>query len=188
MATFTVDSDNNITACAGVPAAAENLQAFSSAEQLTKLTAEWPVSRLVETWNSFAGVAPFDDLKPVRKFTSRKVAVTRLWEAVQCLSPDVAPQSTRVARSGPGRGSSPAKASRRARAQKHATEWRTNKKAEVIALMKRAKGATMAEIVETTGWQKHTVRGFVSVLGGKSGQKIEPAKNAAGERAYRITK
>ena len=34
----------------------------------------------METWNSFAGVAPFDDLKPVKKFTSRKLAVTRIWE------------------------------------------------------------------------------------------------------------
>jgi hypothetical protein len=37
---------------------------------------------------------------------------------------------------------------------------RTNKKAEVIALMKRAKGATLAEIMAATKWQTHTVRGF----------------------------
>ena len=37
---------------------------------------------------------------------------------------------------------------------------RTNKKAEVIALMKRAKGATLPEIMKSTGWQPHTVRGF----------------------------
>jgi hypothetical protein len=54
--------------------------------------------------------------------------------------------------------------------------------------MKRAKGATLAEIVEATGWQKHTVRGFVSILGSKSGEKIESSKNAAGERSYRIAK
>jgi len=30
---------------------------------------------------------------------------------------------------------------------------RTNKKAEVIALMKRAKGATLGEIMKATGWQ-----------------------------------
>ena len=65
---------------------------------------------------------------------------------------------------------------------------RTNKKAEVIALMKRAKGVTLAEIMEATGWQKHTVRGFVSILGSKGGEKIESTKNAAGERTYRITK
>src|SRR5579864_7318914 len=39
---------------------------------------------------------------------------------------------------------------------------RTNKKAEVIAMMKRAKGGTLAEIMKATGWQSHTVRGFVS--------------------------
>lgn len=72
-------------------------------------------------------------------------------------------------------------------AAKSATE-RTNKKAEVIALMSRAKGATLDEIVTATGWQKHTVRGFVSILGKKGGETIESAKNAAGERTYKITK
>jgi hypothetical protein len=55
-------------------------------------------------------------------------------------------------------------------------------------MMKRAKGATLAEIVDATGWQKHTVRGFVSILGNKGGQKIESSKNTAGERSYRIAK
>jgi len=63
---------------------------------------------------------------------------------------------------------------------------RSNKKAEVIAMMKRAKGATLAEIVGATGWQKHTVRGFVSILGGEGGEKIESSKNAAGARTYRL--
>ena len=188
MSTFTIDTDNNITALAGLPADADQSQSFSNAKELAKLTAEWPASRLVETWNSFAGVAPFDDLKPVKKFTSRKAAVARIWEAVQRLSPDVAAQAEPVA---PAKGKakkSPAKAPRRAPAQKGASESRSNKKAEVIAMMTRAKGTTLAEIVETTGWQKHTVRGFVSLLGSKGGLKIESAKNAAGERTYRVAK
>jgi hypothetical protein len=45
----------------------------------------------------------------------------------------------------------------------------TNKKAEVIAMMKRSKGATLPEIMKGTGWQPHTVRGFVS---GPLGKKI----------------
>jgi hypothetical protein len=65
---------------------------------------------------------------------------------------------------------------------------RTNKKAEVIAMMKRAKGATLPEIMKATGWQPHTVRGFVSILGSKGGEKIESSKNAAGERTYKIGK
>ena len=81
----------------------------------------------------------------------------------------------------------PTKSAGRVRAQKGAEE-RGNKKAEVIAMMKRAKGVTLAEIMEATGWQAHTVRGFVSILGSKGGVEIESSKNAAGERSYRIAK
>jgi hypothetical protein len=185
---FTIDSENNITAHAAFPAGADESQSFSTARELAKLTAEWPMSRLVDAWNGFAGVAPFDDLKPVKKFTSRMAAVARIWAAIARLFPDAAQPAPDVA---PAKGKakkSPTKAGGRARAPKGADESRSNKKAEVIALMKRAKGVTLAEIVETTGWQKHTVRGFVSILGSKGGQKIESSKNAAGERSYRIAK
>ena len=64
----------------------------------------------------------------------------------------------------PNKTARPAKRAGRAKkAAKPKTE-RANKKAEVVALMKRAKGATLAEIVKTTGWQPHTIRGFVSIL------------------------
>jgi Protein of unknown function (DUF3489) len=133
-------------------------------------------------------VTPFDDLKPVKKFTSRKSAVVRIWEAVQRLSPDGAQPAADVATTREKSKKTPARAPRRARAQKGATESRSNKKGEVIAMMKRAKGATLAEIMDATGWQKHTVRGFVSILGSKGGVKVESAKNAAGERTCRIAK
>jgi hypothetical protein len=77
------------------------------------------------------------------------------------------------------------------RAKKTATKPkgdRANKKADVIAMMKRAKGATLAEIMKATAWQPHTVRGFVSILGSKGGEKIESSKNAIGERTYKIGK
>ena len=186
MSTFTIDSENNITAHARVPGGADESQSFSTAKDLAKLTAEWPVSRLVDTWNSFAGVAPFDDLKPVKKFTSRKLAIARIWDAIARMSPDGAPLAADVAPTKRKAKQSPAKAPRRVRAQKGADESRANKKAEVIAMMKRAKGVTLPEIVEATGWQKHTVRGFVSILGSKGGLKIESSKNAAGERSYRL--
>jgi hypothetical protein len=171
-----------------LPTGTDESQSFSNSKELARLTAEWPVSRLVETWNSFAGVSPFDDLKPTKKFNSRNVAVARIWDAVRRLSGEVAEPATSVARGRTKPKKSPAKALWRTRAQKGATEARSNKKAAVIAMMKRAKGATLAEITEATGWQKHTIRGFVSVLGSKDGQKIESAKNAAGERSYRIAK
>jgi FtsZ-interacting cell division protein ZipA len=86
----------------------------------------------------------------------------------------------------------PAKTTKKAKPRKKAAAKpaaeRSNKKAEVIAMMKRAKGATLAEIVEATGWQKHTIRGFVSILGKKGGEQIESSKNAAGERTYKMAK
>jgi hypothetical protein len=89
----------------------------------------------------------------------------------------------------PAKKAKPAKKPTRAKkaASKPKTD-RANKKAEVIAMMKRAKGATLAEIMKATGWQPHTVRGFVSILASKGGEKIESSKNAAGERSYKITK
>lgn len=65
---------------------------------------------------------------------------------------------------------------------------RANKKAEVIAMMKCAKGATLAEIMAATKWQAHTVRGFVSILGSKGGEQVESSKNAAGEWVYKIAR
>jgi len=97
--------------------------------------------------------------------------------------PAVAPKRERKA--------TKAKPAKRARARKLTSKPKTdraNKKAEVIAMMKRAKGATLAEIIEATRWQPHTVRGFVSILGSKGGEKIESSKNAAGERRYKIGK
>lgn len=37
-----------------------------------------------------------------------------------------------------------------------------SKKAIVVALLRRAQGATVAEIAQATGWQHHSVRGFLS--------------------------
>src|ERR1017187_5974416 len=93
MTTFTIDTDNNITAHAAAPAAQDNLAAFASQKELAKVAAEWPMKRLVEIWNSFAGAPPFGALKPVKKYTDRKTAVTRIWTAIQKLEAAPAPQA-----------------------------------------------------------------------------------------------
>ena len=64
----------------------------------------------------------------------------------------------------------------------------TSKKAEIMARLRRAKGVSLSEIQKLTGWQKHTIRGFVSVLGSKAGLKIISTRNDAGERTYRVAK
>src|SRR5215475_11098548 len=87
---FTIDSDNNIAFGASAPADSDKLQAFGSGKELAKLATNWPGSRLADIWNSFAGVAPFTELKPVKKFTDRKSAVARIWAAIQRLLPNAA--------------------------------------------------------------------------------------------------
>jgi Protein of unknown function (DUF3489) len=52
----------------------------------------------------------------------------------------------------------------------------------------RAKGAPLAQIMKATGWQAHSVRGFISIAARKNGLKIESAKSEAGERVYRLVK
>jgi Protein of unknown function (DUF3489) len=186
--TFTIDTDNNIAAHAGTPASAENLRSFASYQELAKLAADWPATRLVETWNSFAGVAPFDDLRPIRKFTNRKIAVARIWAAIQRLSANAGEMACDAAPASKPASESSTKLPRRMSARNGANESRGNKKAAVVALMKRPKGATLAEIMKLTGWQKHTIRGFVSLLRSKGGEKIDSVRNAAGQRTYRLAK
>jgi hypothetical protein len=58
----------------------------------------------------------------------------------------------------------------------------------VLDLLKRPDGATLADIQSATGWQAHSVRGFLSgALGKKMGLAVESFKTAEGARAYRIT-
>ena len=47
----------------------------------------------------------------------------------------------------------------------------------------------MAEIAKATGWQNHSIRGFVSAaLMKKMELPVASFKNTAGERCYRIEK
>jgi hypothetical protein len=89
MTTFTIDTDNNISAFAHPQEAEEAAgeQSFASQDALGALTASWPMDRFVTVWNSFAGVAGFGaDLKPVKKFENRDKAVARIWKALQRLN------------------------------------------------------------------------------------------------------
>jgi hypothetical protein len=61
--------NNNITVFASTKELGElteGMQSFANEEELVRLAAGWPGSRLVEIWNSLPGVQPFE------KFTDRK--------------------------------------------------------------------------------------------------------------------
>jgi uncharacterized protein DUF3489 len=61
-----------------------------------------------------------------------------------------------------------------------------SKTAQVVAMLQRKNGATLAEIMEKMGWQKHTVRGFMAGAMKKAGYTVESFKSDKGERTYRI--
>lgn len=195
--TFVIDGDNNITACndATAPSSAElkvSEQSFGTEKELATLAAKWPGARLIAIWNNLPGVTP------VKKFTDCKKAVARIWKSIQSLTPPDSelvevpktattsrprprkrPTSRKGNRSGPPRPSPRSNPAHRA----------TGKKAVILALISRADGATLAEIMAATEWQAHSVRGFVSgMLSKKLGLAVESSKNEAGERTYRIAK
>jgi hypothetical protein len=78
---------------------------------------------------------------------------------------------------------------RKATATKKAGAPRAESKgAKILEMIRRAKGATLVEIMKATDWQAHSVRGFISTAAKKHGIKIESAKNEAGDRVYKTAK
>jgi hypothetical protein len=75
-----------------------------------------------------------------------------------------------------------------ARVNKTSAPRAESKGAKILALIGRAKGTTLGEIMKATDWQAHSVRGFLSTAAKKHKLKIESAKNEAGERTYKIAK
>lgn len=101
---------------------------------------------------------PLEGLKPVKKFTDRKTAVARIWAAIQNLTPVPGPATQEG-----------------------------GKKAVILAMLRGPEGATLSQIMEATGWQPHTVRGFISgVIGKQLRLKVESTRTETGERRYRI--
>jgi len=72
--------------------------------------------------------------------------------------------------------------------QKASAPRAESKGAQILDMIRRAKGATLAEIMKATDWQAHSVRGFISIAQKKHDIKIESSRTEAGDRLYRITK
>ena len=208
MTTFTIDSDNNITAFASAEEAAAAtttpFDSFASQKELAELLAAWPAERLVAVWNGLPGV------EPVERFKSAKAAAKRIWEGVQGLgepakpkAEPAKPRATKKAKGGaqapkgaPAKGNAtkkaiPAKSApkgkKAAKAKESAGPREGSKTAQVVAMLQRKNGATLSEIMAKMGWQKHTVRGFMAGAMKKAGYTVESFKPEGGERTYRIS-
>lgn len=175
-------------------------QRFSTEKELAALAGTWPSARLMEIWNSLPGV------RPVKKFTDRSKAVGRIWKSIQSLvpAPEVNPveppttvkktaSKTTKATGSPsaakGAKKKPSKATRARKDKKPATPRDGSKKSVILGLLQEGGGATLTEIMKATGWQAHSVRGFISGnLTKKMGLTVESTKNDAGDRTYRIAR
>ena len=63
----------------------------------------------------------------------------------------------------------------------------SSKQAIVIQMLRHPDGTTIRQVMESTGWQAHTVRGtFAGALKKKLGLNVVSVKDATGERVYRI--
>jgi len=241
MKTFTIENETNNIIAHAIKREAEavpNADRFTSAAELAELAANWTAPRLVEIWNSIPGNTP------VKKFTDRKTAATRIWKAIQSLgdattdeaalgadvpaseaaeeatpperTPEIAPDphhaptaenveveadaapsepAGNVSEQAPDVAPELAKATKKATREKKTPtgepkpkSTREGSKTEtVLTLMKREGGVTLKGIMETTGWQAHSVRGFISgTIGKKMGLTVVSTKAESGERTYTL--
>jgi hypothetical protein len=177
MTTYTIDKENGFTAFAAAKEAKKqhDAEVFDSVKELSQLAEQWPAARLVAIWNTLPGVTP------VAKFANRKAAVGRIWTAIQSLVPTAGPQGPRVARKKGRLAENPS-------AEGAAPSARPgSRKAEILALLQRDGGATLQELMSATGWQAHSVRGFLAgALRKKMGLAVDSSKREDGQRVYAI--
>jgi hypothetical protein len=62
-----------------------------------------------------------------------------------------------------------------------------SKTAKILDLLKRSGGATAKELLRATGWQGHSLRGFLSgTVSKKMGLTVTSTKGEDGERSYSV--
>jgi Protein of unknown function (DUF3489) len=72
-------------------------------------------------------------------------------------------------------------------AKKAKSGRKDSKTNQVLDLLRQPGGVTAKELMETTGWQAHSVRGFLSgTVAKKMGLTVTSSKSEHGERSYSI--
>ena len=92
-----------------------------------------------------------------------------------------------VAKDPPRSANQPTRDKPARKAQRRVTAREGTKKEKVLALLRRSQGATLAEMMKITGWQSHSVRGFLSgALRKQMGLRVKSGKRDNGERVYSV--
>jgi hypothetical protein len=64
---------------------------------------------------------------------------------------------------------------------------RGSKTAKILSMLQRPQGTTLKELIKATGWQAHSIRGFLSeTVVGRMGLKVSSIKPESGERRYTV--
>jgi hypothetical protein len=146
---------------------------FKTKAALTEWANDQTMPEIAAYYNGLPGV------KPVKKFESREVAVTRIWAVLSPDKPQVARKPKAVGKSATS-GRKPGKTT-----AKKASSRGPAVRDEAVKLLSRAGGVSLDELMKKFGWQAHSVRGFISILASKHGFKIESSK-VDGVRTYKI--
>lgn len=190
---------------------------FTSAKELAKLAASWPTARLVEIWNNLPGATPvkkFTDRNTgVNRIWKALQELTPPTEAADQEAPNEPPAPAETVAEEPppeeselpvqtaehdapvtpetrdvqtSAGSPTEKPTSKKRAR-NAVPREATKSTIIVGLLKREGGATLQELMDATGWQKHSVRGFLAgTVGKKMKLALTSTKKEDGTRVYSI--
>jgi hypothetical protein len=102
-------------------------------------------------------------------------------------TPNVAPLKGRSKKATSPRVAAPTAKKNAKSAKPKKTAVRARSKASIIlALLRRKNGASLETIMTATGWQAHSVRGFVSLAQSKRGLKVVSTRSEKGARVYHV--
>ena len=132
----TDDSVNVLRAAAEKPG--DIAVRFATFDELITATSHWRMPQLVSVWNKLDGV------RQVRRFENRRIAVERLWRAIEALPVN------------PAAGTAKSRTKQRREQSKSGVQ---SKSKRIIGLLRAPGGATLVALMEATGWQAHSVVG-----------------------------